>query len=587
MNFLLPFSMLLVLHLKIRIAGQFSLLLSTAFKFLNRWSRTKAYLLFLTIKFVLSFFFIWALWNFVYNEQYAFYWSASIFLFFLFYPAIVGMSAWRRTHMPVYEELLLSSPRSESFIFGLLVAEEFIWSLINNIGLYTTMFALLILIHGLTFIEAVTGVFFLLCLSFLLFIISNRLFGRYIIYKICKPVGWIRFLFYILFSLICFEAGFLLIRWVLPYIRAFRMHITSLQALNSEEIWNHLLTSVAAEWSTGMNRLLNIVYDSKLPHVYLHEQFQSPNLLHLLALCVGCSILIPTICKLFPYKYNQLKRIEHTDFLSFYTSLLHYFNNLVYRKDYMVEREITMMGRNREHLASGLFSLALVETEIFFYSGIAVGLVLSLQNVGFIVSVICIFTMLAVANHVSGIRSEYPFLFLLSAEGKNVNLIRLSGNSIRLLFEAKMKLMRCMMIVPGLIIFIINCVLCALQGFTVSSSLFLIILSVSYWALPFFELYSTPFISKFNFKSIQEIGKTKEELELRALVDTAPRRFIIMPLMLVLYFGAFIIPSKISDFLPFFIAVYFTIVSLALMLMAKKITARGLKEIDKRVWLET
>ncbi|MDT2247223.1 hypothetical protein P7H16_10150 [Paenibacillus larvae] len=80
--------------------------------------------------------------------------------------------------------------------------------------------------------------------------------------------------------------------------------------------------------------------------------------------------------------------------------------------------------------------------------------------------------------------------------------------------------------------------------------------------IAFFELYSSPFISKFNFKSIQEIGKTKEELELRTLVDTAPRRFIIVPIMIILYFGAFIIPSWAASFLPLFITGYFTLSSL-------------------------
>jgi hypothetical protein len=143
------------------------------------------------------------------------------------------------------------------------------------------------------------------------------------------------------------------------------------------------------------------------------------------------------------------------------------------------------------------------------------------------------------------------------------------------------------MIIPTLVMIIIVCILCIIWGFSASCSLILVIIIISYWVLPFFELYSSPFISKFNFKSIQEIGKTKEELELRTLVDTAPRRFIIVPIMIILYFGAFIIPSWAASFLPLFITGYFTLSSLIFFQISKKITARGLKEIDNRVWFES
>ncbi|AHD05324.1 hypothetical protein [Paenibacillus larvae] len=587
MNFLSDFNELLLLHLKIRIRGQFSLLFTYTLKFLNKWSRTKVYILFLFIKISFSFLSLWVIWNYIYKEQYSFYWSASILLFFLIYPAIVGMFAWKRTHVPVYEEFLLASSKSETYIFGLLAAEEFIWSIMNNIGLYTTLLGLIAFIHELAFIEALLGCILLAIISFGLFLISNRLLGNYIIYKICRPISWIRLFVYLIVCVICLGIGFLAVGQIIPYIRAFRTNITSLQALTSEEIWNRMIHLISVEWNQDIQQLLHIIYHKNLPHIYLHEQFHHPNLLNLFALCAGCFVVIFMIMSLFPYKYNKFKLTEHKDFLHYYITWLKQINKLVYRCDCMLEKEITLLGRNRQHVSSGFFSLAVAEIEIFFYSGITLGLGQALHTEGFIISIICIFTMLAVANHASAIRSEYPFLFLLSSEGRNIDLIRLSGNSSRLLFDAKMKLMRIIMIIPTLVMLIIVCILCIIWGFSASCSLILVIIIISYWILPFFELYSSPFISKFNFKSIQEIGKTKEELELRTLVDTAPRRFIIVPIMIILYFGAFIIPSWAASFLPLFITGYFTLSSLIFFQISKKITAKGLKEIDNRVWIES
>ncbi|MEV2358353.1 hypothetical protein ABNE29_21255 [Paenibacillus larvae] len=111
--------------------------------------------------------------------------------------------------MPVYEEFLLASSKSETYIFGLLAAEEFIWSIMNNIGLYTTLLGLIAFIHELAFIEALLGCILLAIISFGLFLISNRLLGNYIIYKICRPISWIRLFVYLIVCVICLGIGFL------------------------------------------------------------------------------------------------------------------------------------------------------------------------------------------------------------------------------------------------------------------------------------------------------------------------------------------------------------------------------------------
>jgi len=578
---------IIIFFIKVRIKQQYSLF-SKYIPFLNKLSPITIFILSRFFQVVFSIIGLILFINYLYNKSYLLSWGSTLIIVFMGTHFFAGLIRYQRTHIPLLSSLFTMVPRNTRTIHNILLMEELLWLLINQCGFYFTSFIFLLYVNHFQWISCTFAYILLVFISIFLFIIANKFFGIYIRNKIINPIGAFRFFSYLINNVLSFLLGFFLVKFILfPPISIIKEHIVSYNDILNDNVWNNITSILKKEWFVSIIGFFRNIYSFKL-FKFIFFQFEDFDVWGFLFL-IFSGFLIYLILFFTNPKFIDIsqKNNVHKDFLYSYSLFLRKLNYLVFKNDFLTNKEILLLERNRWMVSPAAFSLIFITLESSFYSGFVFSLITLIKSSDLRALLIFMLNLLILTNHCFELREEFPALFLLSAEKNNINLYKISARSIKDLYIAKKRLMQLILFIPFLTVFIVNSILYIYSHIHWFSYLLISISLVNaYWVAPLFQLYMMPILSKFNYTNVIEVGKTEEEKELYLKAQSLPRKFIILPFLIILYANLFIsFPDVLTKWLLGIFCVYFMLSSLVFVYVAQKVVEKGISRIEKEVIL--
>ncbi|MCY9657574.1 hypothetical protein P5G65_28135 [Paenibacillus chondroitinus] len=579
---MLQWLFLIRLTIKNRIENQFLRLFET-FAIIKKWNRVRFFFFMKLLGAIPAIIVAFTSLKFLYRPELKNVWGACIFLGFLIFHAIQGLIVYRRTHFPTESNLYNVSPRSERFIYLMLLAEQWFWLICTYPSIYILAFSVYIGIHPeLTLIGSIfvisTGFF----LALICFIIFNLGYGLYMVHKVLKPIGIFRFAGYIITSSIFCALGYSIILVISPFIFIVREQFKSWDQVIDNRMWEELFPLVQDYVTLKMHWIFDFAFNESSFLVRFENEFYSGSMLYwIIIVCFGGFVLL-FFKQLMPqYNFTEsiIQRSFGRDFLVAYSKMLQKFREVLFPNDIFLWKDTQQLKESRWIISPQFFSLVFLSYESSFYFGIFLAAVNSVSNVGYIVTFIITFSLLTIVNQAYELREEFPILFLISSEGKQIELIRLSKTPILKLYLAKLKFMRLTMIIPMMIIIMMS--LWMFQGLW--SHLFTIfwVQCLAYWISPLCQLYISPQISKFKNQNKLDVGDTIEEVNIYRKFQAIPRKFAVVPLLIALYLLIFLhLPQEVINMLPYAFSIYFTLIVIVFGTIANSISKRGASKLE-------
>ncbi|WP_031405766.1 hypothetical protein [Geobacillus vulcani] len=578
---------LIILLINVRIKQQYSLI-SKYRPILNKLKPTSIFTLSLLSRIILSIIGLFALIIYFYNEKYSFYWECTLIMVFIGMHFFNGLISYRRTHTPILVSLFTMAPRNARTIHNILLIEEILWLALNQCGFYLAVFIFFLYINKFQWISSSLAYILLVLVSILLFIISNKLFGMYVRNKIINPIGIFRFFAYFMSIVICFLLGFCLVKFMLfPLIATVKENIDSYNDILNDNVWNNIISILEEQWLTSIIGFIRTMYSFVLFN-FICYQFKNFNYWGALSLFFSgffiYIVLFFTNPKFIDENQNN-NLYKCRDFLHFYCIFLRKLNYLIFKNDALTNKEVLLLERNRWIVSPVAFSLIFITLESSFYFGFIFSLINLVKSTDTKLLLIFTLNLLILTNHCFELREEFPVLFLLSAEKNNINLFKISARSIKDLYIAKKRLMQLILFIPFLIVLIVNSIL-YIRGHIYSLGYLVILIALvnAYWITPLFQLYMSPMFAKFNYTNVIEVGKTEEEAKLYLRAQGLPRKFILLPFLVILYMNLFIsFPNVLTKWLLVIFFLYFMSSSLIFAYIAQKVIQKGISKIEKEV----
>ncbi|MFH7820113.1 hypothetical protein ACHXY8_12680 [Neobacillus thermocopriae] len=509
-----------------------------------------------------------------------------ILLLLLFISLLNGVLAYKRTHFPIYGDLLSLSPLNNKEIFFLLIAEEMIWLIFQNVGF---LLSILIFLYWLMSISIFSFLLFsiviILSMAFM-FTLGNICWGRYQIYKIQKKIGFIRFMIYLLNACLFMSFGFLISHTLAFIIKTFRAHFHYFDQLMNDQFYESLLGIFKNEFILFIFQLINKIYQFSI-YTFITSFIKSENVFSYI-LGIVIIIFLLYLLKYFTpiYGDNQFikKSLFHHDYLYIYTKIV----NKVFNRNHnaIFHKELIILNKSRWIISPGVFSIIFYTFESFFYLGVLLGIGVNMTNDPMFIALLLLFNAMIMIMHCYDIVSEFPQIFFLSSEGKNIEFIRSSPIGIQQLFEAKIRLLHAVLTIPMVISFSFSCfLLLYTKNFNLLTIILLIsILLIMYFISPMIQLYMAPYYAKFNFDDIQEVGSTYEEKELHIRSQSVPRYIILIPALIFSFLNIFF---PFYQYIPFIHIIYFVAIflpALIYLIVSKKIINKGLYKLERRIF---
>lgn len=493
----------------------------------------------------------------------------------ILYSFISGSMCYRRTHFPVHYELLILTPLNDKLIYLLLILEELILFIINGLPFYFFLFFLFFIGVGTNFFLSLFFIILLILSSIIFFILGNRLFGEYQIYKIDNKIGLIRFFIYLFSSTLTFLVGFIITKLISTLIKTVRPEFKDIHLLlNESYILNKFDESknIITTYLSGLN--LEVYIKFALLNYYFY--------------IVIFSLIIVIIIFLNPPKFNNnvylLRKVIDKDMLGLYiyalkglSKILKLDGNVVLNKD------LTTMLHKRWLLSPQIFPALVYCTENFFYLGIVTALSTVMSDSSMFFSVLIVFSLMSILVHSYTLYDEYPQVFSLSSEQKNILLLKSSPIGIDTLFLAKYYLLSLVLFLPTFITMKMGFVLLLVFGGIDYIFLFLICIVIFYLIAPIIQLYMTPYISKFNLDHTQEIGNTKSEQDMHEHFQGIPRMFILVPVLLFTFTNAIIPFYENIKNIHFLYLALILIPILVFFVISINIIRKGLKYLHDKI----
>lgn len=493
---------------------------------------------------------------------------------------ISGISSYKRTHFPVYQELLILAPLSNAEIYILLALEELIWFLVQSGGVFLTLFIWLYFLLDLP-----TMIYFLFILTLLaiisfVFLFSNRLWGMYQTYKIRNKIGYLRFAVYCISSIISIFIGYVLSNFVAGIILVLRSEFEGINRLLEDHYWLSVKEGILQIFNQTFNEL-----DAVINQLYYLIISNSNLITFVVIFVVSIVCILLLFFYLYPdYNANKLlkSKNEFIDWLTIYVNLI---DRIFNRKDQaMFKKELIILQRSRWIVSPGVFAITLYSLESFFYFGILLGIGLNATNQSMIIAILFLYNVLTMIIHCFEVCYEYPQVFFLGSEGKNIELLKSSPDGIRQLFNAKLKLLRAILIIPlvlnitGSIIF-----MSLTDTFSLKNILLLsLLLTQLYIISPLIQLYMSPVYSKFSYDDIQEVGNTRDEQELHVKFQSIPRYFILVPILVFSFLNIFFPVYILIPSIDVYYFIGFTLPMLIFWMIGTKIKNKGLDKLSRR-----
>lgn len=502
----------------------------------------------------------------------------AIILILVTYSFISGSTSYKRTHFPILYPLFTSTPLSEKSIYLLLILEELILFFTKMLSFYSIIFILFCIGLGFSLFTSFTITFNLVTISIMLYIIGNRVFGEYQLYKIYHRIGIIRVLIYVVTATSIFLFGYIATKLISLAIKLIRPEFQEIHLLLNESY----LTEKFDELKNAVTSYLDMITLNN--HL---NNFTSEYYVYIFTLPFILLILLMIIIIINPPSFDKntesLSNIINKDLLDFYINTLSSISRkMKLDQNVLLNKDLETMLHKRWLISPQVFSAVIYYSENYFYLGIVTGLSTIMTDLNMFFSILLVFSIMSIFVHSYILYDEYPQVFSLSSEQSNIILLKSSPIGIKTLFFAKYYLLSLVLFLPTLIT-IIMCVVLLLKvnGYFYIPMLLICIVFI-YLIAPIIQLYMSPYISKFNLDHIQEVGNTKSEKDLHDYMQGIPRSIILVPALLFSFINIIIPVYEVINNIHIIYLVFILIPIVIFFVIAINIIKKGLKYLSDK-----
>ncbi|MEK5271929.1 hypothetical protein NSR00_14380 [Aeribacillus sp. FSL K6-8394] len=574
---------LLSLMLSVRMQQQYSAVIEFMKKvpFLSKLS-SKQYMLFSFILDILfAFIIVSVLYSWLYFPQYRQQWESGFIVFFLLYSIFKGAETYRRTHIPLFMDLIQVAPASLKSIHITFIALELGWSIFTN----SSLFFVYILFQS-RIAESLDPLFWMkqlniLLLGALLFITSNKLAGAYIHNIVVKKIGWVRFVFFAAVSTAFFMLGRILVSGLLiPIFKTFKDNFPSFLAAAEDTAWVNLSQQLINLYGNKINSFQKSLFSDGSLYLQIEHFIGTPWMLGSLILLLVGVLSLPV--KMIPTEdHGEIKRFR--DFFHFYLLLLHWVRSIILPKNVLIYKDLQIIREKRWLLSKEFFNYMLLSYEAFFYIGFFTACMSAAGNTALQIQLLFTLNLMVLANQAMEMRMLTLSFFSFSIEKRNIWMYQLSFSSLTEFFWAKLKLFYCLYLIPSFFLTIGNIMI--LMYFQIADLRMIIPfigITISFFVFPFIQLYLFPFITKFHFIHEYEIGTTEEEESIVNNGQAFMRRFLVMPFIYYLLALPFIgVLREAAGVVNYISVLYFIIVSAICLIVCKNTMKKGIDHVEK------
>ncbi|QNH46346.1 hypothetical protein JNUCC24_11895 [Bacillus sp. JNUCC-24] len=577
---------LLSLLLSIRMKQQYSNLAQFIIRrvpFFKSFS-SKQYILFSCILDILfGCLIVFVISSYLYSPVYQIEWESAFVIFLFLFSIVKGIESYRRTHILPFEELIQLAPISARHLFQTLLFSELVWLLFTSLSTYLIYFLFQYFIA-----QTHDWIFWLKHLNviltgFLLFIVSNKIFGAYIYNIVVKKIGIIRVLFFTSISLLFFLCGRVLIsNIVFPFYYTFRQLFQSISSLAEDAFWITLSNNLMSLYQNNLQQIHHALFSQDSVFLQFLALFTSP--VTFLVVILVATLVMKTPVRWIPTGKEHDQSSKHfRDLFYWYFQALDKIQSSLFQKNMLIQKDLKVLKEKRWLLSKEFFNYMFMSYEAFFYVGVMTGLISLIDHQALQIQLLFTLNVMILANQTYEMRMLTPSIFSLSAEKKNIWLYELSQTSLMQFFLSKIQLFYCLFSIPSLFLLFINLsIISVYHLFDVQILIQLVALGIGFFIFPLIQLYLFPFTTKFNFIHEHEIGTTNEEIEVIDKGQAFARNFLVLPFMYYMILTSFLpILQHSTSLISVLFALYFVIVSVICWVLCRKTIYKGIEYVEK------
>lgn len=520
--------------------------------------------------------------SYLYSSVYQIEWESAFVIFLFLFSIVKGIESYRRTHILPFEELIQLAPVSARRLFQTLLFSELVWLLFTSLSTYLIYFLFQYFIA-----QTHDWIFWLKHLNviltgFLLFIVSNKIFGAYI-YNIVKKIGIIRVLFFASISLLFFLFGRVLISNVIfPFYHTFRQLFQSISSLAEDAFWITLSNNLVSLYQNNLQQIHHALFSQDSVFLQFLALFTSP--VTFFVVILAATLVMKTPVRWIPTGKEHDQSSKHfRDLYYWYFQALDKIQGSLFQKNMLIQKDLKVLKEKRWLLSKEFFNYMFMSYEAFFYVGVMTGLISLIDHQALQIQILFTLNVMILANQTYEMRMLTPSIFSLSAEKKNIWLYELSQTSLMQFFLSKIQLFYCLFSIPSLFLLFINLsIMSVYHLFDVQMLIQLVALGIGFYIFPLIQLYLFPFTTKFNFIHEHEIGTTNEEIEVIDKGQAFARNFLVLPFMYYMILTSFLpILQHSTSLISVLFALYFVIVSVICWVLCRKTIYKGIEYVEK------
>ncbi|OMP28009.1 hypothetical protein BAE31_07245 [Bacillus sp. I-2] len=577
---------LLSLLLSIRMKQQYSNLAQFIIRrvpFFKSFSSTQYILFSCILDTLLGCLIVFVISSYLYSPVYQIEWESAFVIFLFLFSIVKGIESYRRTHILPFEELIQLAPVSARHLFQTLLFSELVWLLFTSLSTYLIYFLFQYFIA-----QTHDWIFWLKHLNviltgFLLFMVSNKIFGAYIYNIVVKKIGIIRVLFFASISLLFFLFGRVLISNIIfPFYHTFRQLFQSIASLAEDAFWITLSNNLMSLYQNNLQQIHHALFSQDSVFLQFLALFTSP--VTFFVVILAATLVMKTPVRWIPTGKEHDQSSKHfKDLFYWYFQALDKIQGSLFEKNMLIQKDIKVLKEKRWLLSKEFFNYMFMSYEAFFYVGVMTGLISLVDHQALQIQLLFTLNVMILANQTYEMRILTPSIFSLSAEKKNIWLYELSQTSLMQFFLSKIQLFYCLFSIPSLFLLFINLLIMSVYHlFDVQMLIQLVALGIGFFIFPLIQLYLFPFTTKFNFIHEHEIGTTNEEIEVIDKGQAFARNFLVLPFMYYMILTSFLpILQHSTSLISVLFALYFVIVSVICWVLCRKTIYKGIEYVEK------
>lgn len=577
---------LLSLLLSIRMKQQYSNLAQFIIRrvpFFKTFSSTQYILFSCILDTLFGCLIVFVIYSYLYSPVYQIEWESAFVIFLFLFSIVKGIESYRRTHILPFEELIQLAPVSARRLFQTLLFSELVWLLFTSLSTYLIYFLFQYFIA-----QTHDWIFWLKHLNviltgFLLFIVSNKIFGAYIYNIVVKKIGIIRVLFFASISLLFFFFGRVLISNIIfPFYYTFRQLFQSISSLAEDAFWITLSNNLMSLYQNNLQQIHHALFSQDSVFLQFLALFTSP--VTFFVVILAATLVMKTPVRWIPTGKEHDQSSKHfKDLFYWYFQALDKIQGSLFQNNMLIQKDLKVLKEKRWLLSKEFFNYMFMSYEAFFYVGVMTGLISLVDHQALQIQLLFTLNVMILANQTYEMRILTPSIFSFSAEKKNIWLYELSQTSLMQFFLSKIQLFYCLFSIPSLFLLFINLsIMSVYHLFDVQMLIQLVALGIGFFIFPLIQLYLFPFTTKFNFIHEHEIGTTNEEIEVIDKGQAFARNFLVLPFMYYMILTSFLpILQHSTSLISVLFALYFVIVSVICWVLCRKTIYKGIEYVEK------